>query len=50
MDTIIVDEDETPSDIPLFHDTSAQASLPKMKSVSVTVQVKGNDKGNAVYI
>ena len=48
-DTTIVDKDETPSDLPMFRDASTQASTPKMKSVSVTVRVKGKDKGS-LYI
>ena len=49
VDTITLNKDETPSDLQQFWDASKQASPPKMKSVLVTVQVKGKDKGS-LYI
>ena len=39
-------QDEGPFALPLWQDASTQASRPKMKSVSVTVCVKGKDRGN----
>ena len=48
-ETEVVDhdqQDEGPSTLPLWQDASTQANRPKMKSVSVTVHVKGKDRGN----
>ena len=48
-ETEVVDHDQQhqgPSALSLWQDASTQASRPKMKSVSVTVRVKGKDKGN----
>ena len=48
-ETEVVDhdqQDEGPSALPLWQDASTQAGRSKMKSVSVTVRVKGKDKGN----
>ena len=46
VDTITANKEETSSVLPMLQDASTQASAPKMKSVSVTVRVKGKDKGN----
>ena len=40
------DKDEGSSTLPLWQDASTQASRHKMKLVSVTVHMKGKDKGN----
>ena len=50
MDTQVttVNENEAPIVLPLMQDASTQASAPKMKSISVSVHVKGIDKGNVV--
>ena len=51
VDTITANKEETSSVLPVLQDASTQASAPKMKSVSVTVRMKGKDKGNvAAYI
>ena len=39
VDTIIANKEETSSVLPLLQDASTQASVPKMKSVSVTLHV-----------
>lgn len=46
--TTVDDDDEVPSVLPLVKHPSIQAGAPKMKSVSVSVRVKGRHKGNVV--
>ena len=54
VDTNIQHMDESTGEalfiLPLVQDTFTQTSAPKMKSVAVSVHMKGKDNGNGVYI